>query len=43
MTATLYFSPSSSRKTTFVPSGENEPANAFFDLPVKFVSCFYGY
>ena len=38
MTARLYLSPSSSRKTTCFPSGENEPANAFFDPPVNFVS-----
>src|SRR5581483_4762888 len=38
MTARLYLAPSSSRKTTCLPSGENEPAKAFFDPPVNSVS-----
>ena len=31
--------PSSSRKTTCLPSGEKEPAKAFFVPPLKVVSC----
>ena len=37
MTARLYASPSSSRKTTCFPSGEKEPAKAFFEPPVNCV------